>query len=103
MFSKFLERKVDLMPSEETSHLTSPIKLEYYLLESNSTDSIGSDGNTIYGIEVVKKTGNETLESELVRNLSSCSDSVKSILSKLAQNSVTPVALPFVLDDLIGV
>jgi hypothetical protein len=39
----------------------------------------------------------------MVRNLSTCRKSTEYILNKLATNTVTPVSMPFILDDMIGV
>lgn len=107
MMSKILEERVELDPSVDVySELVKPIFLEYYLVESDAHGSeYGLMSSKVYGIEIVKKesdSSNARIESELVRNVSCCRESARMILNKLAINSVTPVGLPFILDDLLG-
>ena len=56
-----------------------------------------------YGIEIIKKDNGKVLESILIRNIYSKREKSESLIRKLFVNSVTPVSLPYVLDDLLGV
>jgi len=102
MISRILEKKVDLTTNEETINLKQPIELEYYLLESESTDIEELSGKKVFGIEIIKRTGSGNLETESVRNFSCCRESTRSVLDKLARNTVTPLCLQFILDDMLG-
>lgn len=99
MISKYLESKVELDLSEGKDE---KIQLEYYLIESDFANSYDYSGDKVYGIEIIKKDSDYHAESEIVRNLSSSKESTKGILNILAKNTVTPVELSFVLDDLMA-
>ncbi|MDP4182956.1 MAG: DUF6514 family protein [Bacillota bacterium] len=103
MLKKYLQQKIDIDSNENCEVTKGKIELEYYILESESSQWDLNLGDKVYGIEIIKKTEEKNIESEFVRNLSNHMDNVKSILDKMVKNSVTPVGLPFVLDDLIGV
>ncbi len=101
--SKYLEKRIELLPDEKSKNLEKSIELEYYLLESDNSDTEESYSETVYGIEIVKLIEDKKVESGIVRNLSNCKKSTEFILNKLADNTVTPVGMPFILDDMIGV
>jgi len=103
MLSKYLEKRIEVMPDENSFSLSNPIELHYYLLESDNSETEEFQSETVYGIEIVKIVNAKKIESGIVRNLSSCKKSTEFILNKLAKNTVTPVGMPFVLDDMIGV
>lgn len=102
MISKYLESKIQVNQDEEMKSFDSGIELEYYLIESESDSYEILSGNYVYGIEVVKRNNEKSMESEIIRNLSYCRESTQSILIMLAKNKVTPTELTFILDDLIG-
>lgn len=102
MTNLYLEKKVLLEGSEE-EELDYPIELEYYLTESEGDASDEPAGTKHYGIGIIKKAGEECQESMFISDLSSYITRAKEILGKLIRNSVTPVALNYVLEDLIGV
>lgn len=99
---KYLEKKVELLPTDNSAELETNIKLEYYLVESDMGTIEDTPSDKVYGIEIIKKTEEEKLECEMVKNYSCSIDNVKLVLEKLASNTVTPMGLPFVLDDLLG-
>jgi hypothetical protein len=109
---KFLEKKVELGPVERIDGKESNLELTYYLLENDSPASDESLNNNyfnekypeykIYGIEIVKKDELADIENVRIENLYCCRESAKKILESLARNTVTPVSLSFVLDDMIG-
>ncbi|WP_010243206.1 DUF6514 family protein [Acetivibrio cellulolyticus] len=101
MLSKYLESRVELDLAEGTS-TNSKIQLEYYLIESEHSQNYDCCGDKVYGIEIIKKESDNHAESEIVRNLSNSKENTKGILSILAKNTVTPIGLSFVLDDLMA-
>ncbi|MCR4437035.1 MAG: DUF6514 family protein [Clostridiales bacterium] len=103
MICKYLEKKIELLPGEDTKDCANPIELEYYLLESEENELNHVSGNKIYGIEIVKKVSEWELECETIKNYSIYKDNTREILNKLANNAVTPIELQFILDDLLGV
>lgn len=102
MMNKLLEKKVELLPEEDVAGNKSPIKLEYYLLESDLDDMDELSGKKVFGGEIIKKVDGMNDEMKFVRNLSCCIENTKAVIGKLAENTVTPVTLPFILDDLLG-
>lgn len=107
MDSKHMKRRILLNPGEHEYELKSPVELEYYLVESDIDENDGLTGKRGYGIEIVKREmpdrSAERIERRFVRNISCNEQNTARILEKLANNLVTPVGLPFVLDDMIGV
>lgn len=106
MVMKYLESCVALELDEVIQEENKQIELEYYLVEREEYSNQNSVGKK-YGIEIVKKSiaGNDRmkLESEYISDVSYCREDAKRILDILARNSVTPVVLAFVMDDIIGV
>jgi hypothetical protein len=99
---KYLEKKVEIFPSESSGEVKKNIELEYYLIESDFNSLDGISGEKVYGIEIIKRTEEEKYECEMIRNFSNSEVCTKDLLEKLATHKVTPVALPFVMDDLLG-
>lgn len=102
MISKFLEKRIELIPQEITEDLGNPLELEYYLVEYDSKEEC-NEIQKGYGIEIIKKNNGKVTESILIRNVYATREKSESLIKKLFVNSVTPVSLPYVLDDLIGV
>jgi len=102
MIKKVLEKKIELTPCEHLKDIEYPIKLEYYITESELNDFDELSGETVYGVEIVKILEGNHTEKKSILNYSFCKESTKQILHKLANNSVTPIGLHFVIDDLIG-
>lgn len=102
MICKCLEKRIELIPDEKLDEFKSPIELEYYLVESDTEDLEELSNEKVYGIEIVKKIDNTKLENKLVRNFSCCKESTRNVLNKLVNNTVTPLELMFILDDIIG-
>ena len=99
MVCRYLEKKVEIVSND--NGYKSPMELEYYLLESNTNEFEELYERKVFGIEIVKKV-NEFIEKGKITNLFCCREKTRSILDKLACNSVTPVSLSFVIDDLLG-
>ncbi|MDO5294019.1 MAG: DUF6514 family protein [bacterium] len=72
------------------------LMLEYYLTEKKSEET----EEVIYGISVTKQS-DEGIESDVVDNISYKKEKVLDLLHILSENTVTPICLAEVLDDLI--
>lgn len=103
MISKHLERTVEILPDENLNGVQEKIELEYYLVESEINEMEDLKSKVAYGIEIVKKPSGGTAEKQTVKNIFCCKDSVKQLLDKFANNTVTPISLFYILDDTIGV
>ena len=84
-----------------------PIKLEYYLLKGiYKNEDNGKNINT-YGLGIIKRDdlNNQTadIEEEFIPHLSIFKSKVEDILNVLSRNTVTPMCLHAVLDNLVGV
>ncbi len=101
MLSKYLQSRIEV-DLENGSISNSKMQLEYYLIESENSQRCDFCGDKVYGIEIIKKDSDYHAESEFVRNLSSSKENTKGILSILAKNTVTPIELQSVLDDLMA-
>lgn len=103
MISKYLEKKVLLTPDKFQREASITFEIDYYLTETDDRDDInGLDADKVYGIEIVKKTGNASIEAAFVRNLSCSREETRNILDRLAYNTVMPVEMKFILDDMLG-
>ena len=101
MISKYLESKVEVELNEGIK-VNGKLQLEYYLIESEHNQGFDCCGDKVYGIEIVKKDNDYYAESEIIRNLSNSKEDTKGILSILAKNTVTPIGLSSVIDDLMA-
>lgn len=99
---KYLEKKVEILPGECSGEIKKNIELLYYLLETDPCDIDTKTGEKFYGIEILKRTEEKKYECEMIRNFSNSETSTKNLLEILATNKVTPVTLPFVMDDILG-
>jgi hypothetical protein len=103
MLKKYLEKKVQVLPSESVVGYRSSMELEYYLTESDNFKIEDTNENSVFGIEIIKKVDDIDVEVETIKNFSCCREETKHIVEKLADNLVTPVGLYFVLDDILGI
>lgn len=102
MTSMYLESRLLLEQGGEAD-TDYPIDLQYYLLESELSIEEELKGIKTYGVGIIKKTQEECTEAKFVEALSCCLASTKEVLSLLVRNSVTPVSLHDVLEDIVGV
>ena len=108
MVNKYLKKRMDVSTKEYSTDFKETdfkdmIRLEYYLLECEDKDNTYEFGSIIgYGVEVVKVLKDETVESKSFKNITCCKDTVINIIDVLAKNTVTPIELPYVLDNIIG-
>lgn len=101
MLNKHLQRKVELESVDSIVGFKGAIELEYYLIESEIKDHDELTGKKAFGVEIVKKADND-IEIKTINNLSCCRENTIKLLDKLATNSVTPISLQCVIDDMIG-
>ena len=97
MISKFLEATRNCIV--EKGH---QIQLEYYLIETKLREN-SEELETLYGIEIIKRNQDSMLEfpmeSDMISGISENKEKVRQILNQLIAYTVTPVTLPYVLDD----
>jgi hypothetical protein len=103
MIKRKLEKQVELTGDENQMLFKFPIKLEYYLLESEMDESEELKGRKTFGIEVIKKTQGNSDEIKSFTNVSCSMENTQNLLNKLAANSVTPMGMSYVLDDILGI
>lgn len=102
MISKSLQRRI-VLDSNQDSNVDKDFELEYYLTESNIENGNIHSNSYVYGVEIVKKENNLLVEKKLFSDISINKEETETIIHKLAGNSVTPMALPYVLDNIIGI
>ena len=102
MTNIYLENRLVLEDTENKT-MVAPIELEYYLVESEFSSLDGPAGIKIYGIGIIKKTNDKHSEGEMIVDFSSSIHQTREVLGKLAGNSVTPVALKSILEDMIDI
>ncbi len=102
MTNIYLENRL-LLENGEEAELDCPFELEYYLVESDIAAQDGPGAKKIYGIGIIKKTKEECSEGKLIADFSCSIVRTKEVINKLISNSVTPIALHYVLEDIIGV
>ncbi|HHW00869.1 MAG TPA: hypothetical protein GXX36_15130 [Clostridiaceae bacterium] len=100
MFYKRLENKITL---DKNNHffLENPITLEYYIFEREADSRDGLDGRKVYGIGISKTIDNRHYEENVVYNFSYNFDETKNVVNMLARNTVTPVELVPVLENIL--
>lgn len=103
MVCKYLEKRIEVLQEEINSMTGNVLELEYYLVESDFKEEESSEMIKGYGIEIIKKENGVFQESIIVKNIYCLRDNSESLVRKLLENTVTPVSLPYILDDLIGV
>lgn len=100
---KRCQEKVVLVTEDETRlKLKEPIVLEYYLVDRIIEDEDIKKKRT-YGVEIVKKIGNRCVEKELIHNITCDRKKAVELLNKCAENTVTPIGIRYIVDDMIGV
>lgn len=77
-------------------------ELEYYLLTSETDDFGNEETLNTYGIEIVKKVQGIFSESKRFENVHADKEKMKKLIGLLAENTVTPVSLQDILEDILG-
>lgn len=102
MASKFLEKRVEIECGESGYQEGNTMELEYYLIES-MTDCIGNNGiQKTYGVEIKIKQQGIPGESISFENVYPSREKTMSLIELLAEQTVTPSTLAYVMDDLLG-
>ncbi|MGI6669393.1 MAG: DUF6514 family protein [Acetivibrionales bacterium] len=102
MVSKFLHRRVEIECSESGYQVENIMELEYYLTES-VTDSTGTDDiKKTYGVGIKKKQQGVLGESIYFYNVYPSKKKTMSLVELLAEQTVTPSTLAYIMDDLLG-
>jgi len=102
LINRYLKKTVEVKFENIQSGQNS-IELEYYLLESEDNSSMESDCRKTYGVEIIKKYCSVPQESKSYKDIYSSREEIDTLVELLANNNVTPVHLPYILDDLLGV
>lgn len=102
MIFRFFEKHVEVERSEFNWNSNDRIELDYYLLESEFDDADVQGAHRGYGVEIIMKQNGIEEEQKQYRNIYTNRDSAKQLIGLLADQTVTPSSLSYVLDDLIG-
>ncbi len=102
MGGKFLEKRITIDLGEENKKPDCFFELEYYLLESEINESEKEESRKVYGIEIVKKLQEESVEIQRYDDICFTREKTRGLIELLAKNAVTPVTLPYILDDMLG-
>ena len=83
------------------------IKIQYYLTKDKCNIEGIEEAVYMYGVEVVKKMNSSGVlmyeESQKASQISRHKSEVEGIIRMLSKNTVTPMSLYYVLDNLIGI
>ena len=102
MLSKFLEKSVEIEDEGTYQRAGNMLELEYYLLESEYAETDDGEIHKTYGVEIVKKHHGILNERRHFENIYNTREKMKILVAMLAENTVTPSTLPYILDDLLG-
>jgi hypothetical protein len=102
MVSKFLEKRVEIECSESGCRAGNTMELEYYLIESMTDCTGNNDIQKTYGVEIKKKQQGISGESISFENVYPSREKTISLIELLAEQTVTPSTLAYVMDDLLG-
>lgn len=114
--NRFFERHVEIVLNDNSQIHEATLDLDYYLLESERKRQIVKcidevSGNVItkneicksYGVEVVKRQAGAPDEKEGFEDVFQSKEKALKLVRMLADHTVTPSTLAYVLDDLIGI
>jgi hypothetical protein len=96
---KYLFKKIN-MTTADTIKYRDSVELEYYLIESEIDYISELSGKKVYGIEIIKNLGGGCFEEAAIINYSCSKINANSALNVISKNEVTPVGLPYVLEDI---
>lgn len=103
MMCKFFEKHVVVEGSEQGQKIKNEMELNYYLLESGFDDTDSQETQKAYGIEIIKKQIGRPDEKKQYENIFPSRDKAKSLIELLAEQTVTPSTLSYILDDILGI
>lgn len=102
MICKFFEKHVVVEGTERGQKIMNNMELDYYLLESEYDDTDLQEIQKAYGVEIIKKQIGRPDERKQYKNIFPSRDKAKSLIELLAEQTVTPSTLSYILDDLLG-
>lgn len=102
MLSRFLEKRIIIEGQEIPGDPGNVIELEYYLLESNQDSEKTASQGISYGMQIIKKGCGMANESIMFKDIHPSRKTTEKLVELMAQNTVTPVTLPYIMDDLLG-
>lgn len=102
MVSKFLEKRVEIELEQFSTKPASLLELEYYLVETEVNSSEEKEAHLTYGVEIVKRHQGILNEKMKYSDLFQSKERTQNLINLLVRNTVTPIALPYVLDDFLG-
>lgn len=102
MICKFFEKHVLVEGTECGQKIKNEMELDYYLLESRYDDDDNQEIQKAYGVEIIKKQNGKPDEKKHYESIFPSRDKAKSLIELLAEQTVTPSTLSYVLDDILG-
>lgn len=99
MLCRFFEKQVEIEYNECICCGEKSMELEYYLTESSSAED---DECVFYGVEIVKKHFGEVSERVMFRDIFNSREKTSDLIELLARNTVTPMSLATILDDILA-
>lgn len=99
MLFRFFEKQVEIECNDCECCKENGIELEYYLTESSSPEN---DECVFYGIEIIKKHLGEISERVLFKDVFNSRKKTADLIELLARNTVTPMSLASILDDILA-
>lgn len=102
MLSRFLEKRIEIEGQEIRSNPGNVMELEYYLVESSRDHENDATEEKNYGIQIIKKESGTASESIMLRDINPSREETEKLVLLMADNTVTPVTLPYIIDDLLG-
>lgn len=103
MYKRELEKRIEISAELENEDFKNQLVLEYYLIESEYDEQDELGKIITFGIEIDKVVDEQSTEMEIIRNFSCSKENTLEMIEKLAKNSVTPVSLRYIIDDMLGV
>ncbi len=99
MLSRFFVKQVEIECNDCVCSMESDLELEYYLTESSCCEN---DECVVFGIEIVKKHSGEICERVRFPDVFCTRERTNDLIELLARNTVTPVSLASILDDILA-
>jgi len=103
MVYKFFEKHVKIEEKDSSRKPENLMELDYYLLESEFDEAENREISKAYGIEIVKRHNGGAVERKQFKNIFPSKEKTKNLIELLAEQTVTPLTLPYILDDLLGI
>jgi len=102
MANRILEKCMTVGANPGYPECVNRFDLEYYLVESEMELDDPEHVRKVYGIEIVKRMDDGSVENGRFEGIYADKGRTRELIGILASNTVTPVTLPYILDDLLG-